>query len=466
MTTKLLLYAALLTASGGLAFAAIRILRTNRAIATVWPDWEGIKSTTPLWIALALALSLSAATPFIPEKPAKTSQIPQPVPKAETLKLEKEIAQLRNQIKELKQKESTQTQPTPTSPANTPTKNTPEKPRQTAAQTTPNPQQQPHFPNYPKNHDPVHRTTPPNRHPSPNHRLHKIPRNRRPQIPPQPPRQPTHRQPLPLQQPPIHPQTPPPQRIQLHLPKRPQHRQRNHPPLENQNHRPRPRHPPKTHHLQRQSHRLPLRQPPLIHLLRNNLQRRNFPKIRIVRHQGHSVPNGASGNPCIIRRNGFPLPRHNPSIITRNFMVIRNHHKFSQRRFQFPSSRLAPVPPFQATAFPSAAHMPPPKDHPSSCRKQRSYRKGSSRRSRPTRSFPPRMTQLVNPLFKSIVYFPRPSANKIARVLHRLHPLRLGQLLQRWRLPKILRKRRVLARLLFCLPFHSLRSLKPIRNFM
>lgn len=147
MTTKLLLYAALLTASGGLAFAAIRILRTNRAIATVWPDWEGIKSTAPLWIALALALSLSAATPFIPEKPAKTSQIPQPIPKAETLKLEKEIAQLRNQIKELKQKESTQTQPTPTSPANTPTKNTPEKPRQTAAQTTPNPQQQPPQPN-------------------------------------------------------------------------------------------------------------------------------------------------------------------------------------------------------------------------------------------------------------------------------------------------------------------------------
>ena len=143
MTTKLLLYAALLTASGGLAFAAIRILRTNRAIATVWPDWEGIKSTAPLWIALVLALSLSAATPFIPEKPAKTSKILQPVLKAETLKLEKEIAQLRNQIKELKQKESTQTQPTPTSTNNNSTKNTPEKPRQTAAQTTPPPQPKP-----------------------------------------------------------------------------------------------------------------------------------------------------------------------------------------------------------------------------------------------------------------------------------------------------------------------------------
>ena len=147
MTTKLLLYAALLTASSGLALAAIRILRTNRAIATVWPDWEGIKSTTPLWITLALALSLSTATAFISEKPAKTSKIPQPVPQVENLKLEKEIAKLRNQIKELKQKESTQTQPTPTSPTNNPTKNTPEKPRQTAAQPTPNPQQQPPQPN-------------------------------------------------------------------------------------------------------------------------------------------------------------------------------------------------------------------------------------------------------------------------------------------------------------------------------
>ncbi len=134
MTTKLLLYAALLTAGSGLALAAFRILRTNRAIATVWPDWEGIKSTTPLWITLALALSLSAATAFIPEKPAKTSKIPQAVPQAENLKLEKEIAKLRNQIKELKQKESTQTQPTPTSPTNNPTKNTPEKPRQTVTQ--------------------------------------------------------------------------------------------------------------------------------------------------------------------------------------------------------------------------------------------------------------------------------------------------------------------------------------------
>ena len=134
MTTKLLLYAALLTAGRGLALAAFRILRTNRAIATVWPDWEGIKSTTPLWITLALALSLSAATAFIPEKPAKTSKIPQPVPQAENLKLEKEIAKLLNQIKELKQKESTQTQPTPTSPTNNPTKNTPEKPRQTVTQ--------------------------------------------------------------------------------------------------------------------------------------------------------------------------------------------------------------------------------------------------------------------------------------------------------------------------------------------
>ena len=94
MTTKLLLYAALLTASSGLALAAIHILRTNRSIATVWPDWEGIKSTTTLWITLALSLSLSIATAFIPEKPAETSKISQPVPKAENLKLEKEIAQL------------------------------------------------------------------------------------------------------------------------------------------------------------------------------------------------------------------------------------------------------------------------------------------------------------------------------------------------------------------------------------
>ncbi len=147
MTTKLLLYAALLTASSGLAFAAIRILRTNRAIATVWPDWEGIKSTTTLWITLALSLSLSIATPFIPEKPAKTSKNPQPVPQTENLKLEKELAKIRNQIKELKQKESTQTQPAPTSPTNPLTKNTPKKTRQTAAQTTPNPQQQPPQPN-------------------------------------------------------------------------------------------------------------------------------------------------------------------------------------------------------------------------------------------------------------------------------------------------------------------------------
>ena len=147
MTTKLLLYAALLTAGSGLALAAIRILRTNRAIATVWPDWEGIKSTTPLWIILALALSLSAATAFISEKPAKTSKIPQPVPQAENSKLEKEIAKLRNQIKELKQKESTQTQPAPTSPTNNLIKNTSEKTRQTAAQTTPNPQQHPPQPN-------------------------------------------------------------------------------------------------------------------------------------------------------------------------------------------------------------------------------------------------------------------------------------------------------------------------------
>ena len=148
MTTKLLLYVALLTASGGLAFAATRILRTNRSIATVWPDWEGIKSTAPLWIALALALCcLSIAAAFVPEKPAETPKIPQP--QIENPEHEKELAKLRNQINELKQKESDPpTQSTPISPsaAPTPTKDAPEKPRQTAAKTPLSIQQQPNPP--------------------------------------------------------------------------------------------------------------------------------------------------------------------------------------------------------------------------------------------------------------------------------------------------------------------------------
>lgn len=142
MTTKLLLYVALLTASGGLAFAAIRIRRTNRSIATVWPDWEGIQSATPLWTALTLALCLSITAAFVPDKPTETP--PQPGKQAENLELEKELAKLRNQIKELEQKESAQpTQSNPISPG-APNKedSSPEKPRPTAAKTTPSPPQQ------------------------------------------------------------------------------------------------------------------------------------------------------------------------------------------------------------------------------------------------------------------------------------------------------------------------------------
>ena len=152
MTTKLLLYAALLTACGGLAFAAIRILQTNRSIATVWPDWEGIKSTAPLWTALALALCLSLATAFIPEKSTETPTTPKPVQQAENPKPieQKEISKLRNQITQRKQQltESAPTQPTTISPGANPTKeaSSPEKPRQTSAKTTPSPQQQPTSP--------------------------------------------------------------------------------------------------------------------------------------------------------------------------------------------------------------------------------------------------------------------------------------------------------------------------------
>lgn len=147
MTTELLLYVALLTASGGLAFAATRILRTNRSIATVWPDWEGIKSTAPLWIVLALALCLFIAAAFVPEKPAETPKTSQP--QIENPEHEKELAKLRNQINELKQKESDPpAQSTPISSSAAPTKDedAPEKPRQTAAKTPLSIQQQPNPP--------------------------------------------------------------------------------------------------------------------------------------------------------------------------------------------------------------------------------------------------------------------------------------------------------------------------------
>ena len=164
MTTKLLLYAALLTASGGLAFAAIRILRTNRSIATVWPDWEGIKSTATLWITLALALCLSIATAFIPEKLAEIPKIPKPQTENPKPAEQKELAKLRNQITQLKQQlaESAQTQPTTISLGANPTKDdsSPEKPRQTSAKTTPSPQQQSAQPTSPPS-PAIRKTAPP-----------------------------------------------------------------------------------------------------------------------------------------------------------------------------------------------------------------------------------------------------------------------------------------------------------------
>ncbi|MCS1407855.1 MAG: hypothetical protein M2R45_01016 [Verrucomicrobia subdivision 3 bacterium] len=86
------LSAALVTASAGLVWATLHIQRMNRAIATAWPDWEGIKSTAPCWTVLGVALAISSGAALVPNL---ASRNPPPVNPEPTQALQAEIEQLK-----------------------------------------------------------------------------------------------------------------------------------------------------------------------------------------------------------------------------------------------------------------------------------------------------------------------------------------------------------------------------------
>ena len=98
--------AAVLLACTGLFWAITWIRQTNESVATVWPDWEGIRNPAPLWTLFALALSLAVGAAVIHGQPS-SSTTPQPLATSTNLPtdaaLQDEIIRLKAQLSELTQ---------------------------------------------------------------------------------------------------------------------------------------------------------------------------------------------------------------------------------------------------------------------------------------------------------------------------------------------------------------------------
>ena len=87
---------AILISSLGLVLAITRIQSTNKAIASVWPDWEGLKSPLPFWSLLGLAAMLALGAGFITmqEQGKETPSISETQETKRVKELETEIARL------------------------------------------------------------------------------------------------------------------------------------------------------------------------------------------------------------------------------------------------------------------------------------------------------------------------------------------------------------------------------------
>lgn len=98
--------AALSLACIGLLWAILWIRQTNQSVASVWPDWEGIRNPAPLWTLLTLATALAVggivlyarSSPTTTSKPLATSTTP-PADSA----LQAEINRLKAQLAEVTQ---------------------------------------------------------------------------------------------------------------------------------------------------------------------------------------------------------------------------------------------------------------------------------------------------------------------------------------------------------------------------
>ena len=94
---------AIVVAGLGLVLATLRIQSTNKAIAGVWPDWEGLKSPVPFWLLLGVAaiLSLAAGVLTVQEQGAKNSTVSTPSEiqaSSRIEELETQIAQLNDRL--------------------------------------------------------------------------------------------------------------------------------------------------------------------------------------------------------------------------------------------------------------------------------------------------------------------------------------------------------------------------------
>lgn len=105
MNYLFLILSSVLVAAIGLVWAILWIQRTNTAIASTWPDWEGIKNPLPLWVLLGCAVLSAAGGAFLfsgaqreSSAPSSASTVPSATDESEALR--SEIAQLKELLSE------------------------------------------------------------------------------------------------------------------------------------------------------------------------------------------------------------------------------------------------------------------------------------------------------------------------------------------------------------------------------
>lgn len=105
MNYLILILSSVLVAVIGLVWAILWIQRTNTAIASAWPDWEGIKNPLPLWVLFGFAVVSAAGGALLfsgvqSDRPSPSLAPDSPSFSAETEALKTEVARLKELLSE------------------------------------------------------------------------------------------------------------------------------------------------------------------------------------------------------------------------------------------------------------------------------------------------------------------------------------------------------------------------------